>query len=373
MVWNTCVNRSRDLYLFEDKTSISHKELSRELTDWRQTYDWLKQGSSVVQQQVIQDFQKSRDAFFGNLKKKVKRKVGLPRFKKKRSTLPSLNYTGNAFQLKNLNNSLYLVLVGNIVVSVVWSRDLPSKPSSVRVYRNASGEWYASFVVEKDYEPLPHTGIEIGVDWGVKTVASTVFSDDTNIYDTNDFDLESSRKLKTAQSRLKRFQRKQSRLAPDWKKKEKPSSAYEKVKVQTAKLHAKVARQRKDEQTKWQKKIVDNCDMLMVEDFKPSFMSKNKRLAATVADNAVGAAKRGLIERANRYGRLVVLVDPKNTTQKCSKCDTIAKIKLELSCRVYDCVVCGHVQDRDKNAATNVLRQGRAVLVNYTQCKSGVF
>jgi putative transposase len=346
--------------------------MSKELTDWRQTYEWLKQGSAVVQQQVIADYYKSRDAFFGNLKKKVKRKVGLPRFKKKRSTLPSLNYTGNAFQLKTVDDSLRLVLAGNIVVPVVWSRDLPSKPSSVRVYKNNLNEWYASFVVEKDYEPLPPTGIEIGIDWGVKTIASTVFSDSQNIYDTNDFDLESTRKLKAAQTRLKRFQRKQSRLAPDWKKKEKPSSAYEKVKVQTAKLHAKVARQRKDEQTKWQKKIIDNCDVVMVEDFKPSFMSKNKRLAATAADNAVGAAKRGLIERADRYGRLVVLVDPKNTTQKCSNCDSIAKVRLELSCRVYDCVVCGHVQDRDKNAATNVLLQGRAVLVNGTQCNSGV-
>jgi transposase len=43
-----------------------------------------------------------------------------------------------------------LRLAGGIVIPVVWSRDLPSKPSSVRMYQDCLGHWYASFVVRRD-------------------------------------------------------------------------------------------------------------------------------------------------------------------------------------------------------------------------------
>ncbi|WP_232835848.1 hypothetical protein [Actinocorallia populi] len=35
------------------------------------------------------------------------------------------------------------------------------------------GHWYASFVVPAQVLPLPETGRCIGVDWGVKEVATT--------------------------------------------------------------------------------------------------------------------------------------------------------------------------------------------------------
>ena len=40
-------------------------------------------------------------------------------------------------------------------MTVVWSRDLPADPSSVRVYQDSTGAWYASFVVPAETEPLP--------------------------------------------------------------------------------------------------------------------------------------------------------------------------------------------------------------------------
>ncbi|MCY9785814.1 hypothetical protein KIK06_18150 [Nocardiopsis sp. EMB25] len=60
-----------------------------------------------------------------------------------------------------------------IVLTVVWSRPLPDQPSSVRVYRDSLGHWYASFVVPAQTEPLPATGRVIGVDWGVAEAATT--------------------------------------------------------------------------------------------------------------------------------------------------------------------------------------------------------
>lgn len=56
---------------------------------------------------------------------------------------------------------------------MVWSRELPAAPSSVRVYRDSIGHWYASFVVSAEVQLLPATGAVIGIDWGVKKTATT--------------------------------------------------------------------------------------------------------------------------------------------------------------------------------------------------------
>lgn len=55
-----------------------------------------------------------------------------------------------------------------MVVTVVWSRNLPAAPSGVRVHRDSPGHWYASFVVPAEVQPLPRTGAVIGVDRGVR-------------------------------------------------------------------------------------------------------------------------------------------------------------------------------------------------------------
>lgn len=68
---------------------------------------------------------------------------GMPKWKSKREALPTLNYTRRGFRLQDGR----LHLAGGIVVAVVWSRELPAEPSSVRVYQDSLGHWYGSFVV----------------------------------------------------------------------------------------------------------------------------------------------------------------------------------------------------------------------------------
>ncbi|TMR99324.1 hypothetical protein EJK15_08365 [Nonomuraea basaltis] len=81
----------------------------------------------------------------------MRQRAGMPRFKKKDLADPTLNYTKRGFRLKDGR----LHLAGGIVATVVWSRDLPAEPSSVRVYRDSLGHWYASFIVPTRSEPLP--------------------------------------------------------------------------------------------------------------------------------------------------------------------------------------------------------------------------
>jgi putative transposase len=94
---------------------------------------------------VIRDFATSRAKALKDIEDRLpqQRRAGMPRFKKKREARPSLNYTKRGFRLRDGR----LHLAGGIVLRVVWSRDLPADPSSVRVYQDSLGHWYASFVV----------------------------------------------------------------------------------------------------------------------------------------------------------------------------------------------------------------------------------
>ncbi|MGH3374341.1 MAG: hypothetical protein ACRDP6_06350, partial [Actinoallomurus sp.] len=83
--------------------------------------------------------------------------------KSRKKTLPSMEYSRRGFSIRDQR----LRLPGGVSVPVVWSRALPSEPTSARVYRDALGDWYASFVVRRDVEPLPEAAGAVGIDWGI--------------------------------------------------------------------------------------------------------------------------------------------------------------------------------------------------------------
>ncbi|MFD5736745.1 RNA-guided endonuclease InsQ/TnpB family protein, partial [Streptomyces sioyaensis] len=181
-VWNECVAKSKQTHQWNkrrcegvDKRTCGPAQLDKMLTEARKRTAWLGEGSSVPQQQMIRDFGKSRAKAHKDIREglPVRQRAGLPRWKKKREALPSLNYTRRGFRLKDGR----LHLAGGIVLRPVWSRDLPAEPSSVRVYQDSTGAWYCSFVVAAGAEPLPSTGRVIGIDWGVKETATTTSDD----------------------------------------------------------------------------------------------------------------------------------------------------------------------------------------------------
>jgi len=338
-VWNQCVAESRQART--DKRECGPAGLDKKLTGWRAQHEWLREGSSVAQKQAIRDFGKSRAKALKDRRDKlpVRQRAGLPQFRKRGRSLPTMNYTKQGFTLRDG----HLTVAGGIALRVVWSRPLPSVPSSVRVCRDALGHWYVSFVVETEAEPYPQTGNVIGIDWGVRQTATTT---------SGAHDLSHPEFGKKAQEKLSRYQRQMSRRKPA---KGKPASAgYKRAKRKAARAHAKVAAQRQDTARKWAKAVVRDHDEIAVEDFRPKFLAR-PTMARKAADAAIGAAKKSLIEMAAKHGRVVHLVDPAHTTMDCSSCGARAKTRLLLSERTYTCAACGTVLPRDKNSAAVML------------------
>jgi putative transposase len=132
------------------------------------------------------------------------------------------------------------------------------------------------------------------------------------------------------------------------------SAGYLQAKRDAAKLHKKAARQNQHASRVWAKNVVEHHQMIAVEDFKPKFLARST-MARKVADAAIGAAKRELIERGTRAGRKVVLVPPAYTTMTCSGCFARATQRLGLGIRTFVCTTCGYTAGRDENAARVVL------------------
>ncbi|MEU6653998.1 transposase [Streptomyces sp. NPDC046900] len=344
-IWNECVAKSKAVYqqarATGEKLTCGPAQLDKMLTEARRVTPWLAEGASVPQQQVIRDFSTSRAKALKDIKDRVAmhRRAGMPRWKKKREARPSLNYTRRGFRLDDGR----LHLAGGVVLTVVWSRELPADPSSVRVYQDSLGHWYASFVVAAQVEPLAETGRVLGVDWGVKETATT--TDDA-------YDLPHGGHGKRAAQRLARYQRMMARRR---RPKGVPASAgYRTAQAQAAKLHKKIARQREDTGRKWAKAVMRGHDGVAVEDFRPTFLAKTT-MARKAADAAIAATKRALVEMGRKHARDVRLVHPAHTTMDCATCGARTKHALPLSMRTYTCTVCAAVSPRDKNSARVML------------------
>jgi len=271
---------------------------------------------------------------------------GKPVVKHRKRALPSLEYTRRGFRLHERR----LCLPHGVSIPVVWSRELPSAPSSVRVYRDNLGHWYASFVVFRQAKAAPDVSGAIGIDWGVSAVASTTDP-------AYDLPYEGHRKrcaagLAKAQRRMARRRRPRGQAE---------SAGYRRAKREAARIQKKAARQNTHTARVWARRVVDNHQLIAVEDFRPKFLAKST-MARKAADAAIGAAKRELVERGRRAGRKVVLVPPACTTMTCSECGE-KQARLGLAERTFQCPGCGYTAGRDRNAATVILataERGRA-------------
>jgi putative transposase len=325
-LWNEAVHQSKS----GRKPTLCR--LSRLLTQARAATAWLRAGSQVAQQQTLRTYAAALDRSY-----KVKGR-GKPTVKVRKKTRPTLEYTTRGFSVRDGR----LRLPGGVSIPVVWSRELPSEPSSVRVYQDSLGHWYASFVVRREREPAPEADGAIGIDWGMTTTATTT----DPVYD-----LPYHGYRRRCAAELARAQRKMARRRP---RGQSPSKGYQRARRRAATLHKKAARQNTHAARMWARRVVADHEMIAVEDFRPRFLARSS-LARKAADAAVGAAKRELIEHATRAGRRVVLVPPAYTTMTCASCSAIAKQRLTLADRIFRCAHCGHTAERDRNAARVIL------------------
>lgn len=337
-VYNNTLALRRDSWDYDCK-SVSLFETNKELTRWKQEYPEL----STVYSQVLQNVQVRVDLAFKAFFQRVKKggdKAGYPRFKGRGRydsiTYPQAYTTGHKIDLQN--QTVMLPKLGKI--RVVFHRPVEGAIKTITIRKSCAGKWYVSFAVEQEPEIRVHNGEEMtGIDLGLSSFAT--FSNGEKI--------ENQRFFRSEEKELARVQRRLS-------KEEKGTPERARRRLIVAKVHDRISNKRKNFIHQESRKLVDRFKLIAFEDLKIKNMQQNSRLSKSIADVSWGMMVQATQNKAEEAGSKVVLVDPKNTTQLCSRCNQI--VRKELSDRVHCCPFCGLTMDRDQNAAINIMRLG---------------
>jgi putative transposase len=305
---------------------------------WKLTKPDLK----LVHSQVLQNISVRVDLAFQAFFRRVKAgdpEPGYPRFKGfGRYDSMTFPQYGNGVRLEG--ERLILSKVG--AVHVVLHRPVEGTPKTVTLTRSRTGKWFACFSCETEAKPLPPTGNVVGVDVGLLSFAT--LSDGGKKIDNPRF-------YRRDEADLKRVQQRKdvAKNAQNW-----PENA--KQKGILAKIHERIANRRSDFAHKESRKLVNAYQVIVFEDLAPLEMGKSCGMRKSILDVAWTQFIGMTVAKAEEAGRRVILVNPRNTTKRCSTCGKMGP--KALSVRVHTCPHCGLVLDRDENAALNILQRG---------------
>lgn len=335
MVWNDALAYCDERYRSGEKKPKYAELSSRFLTEAKKTEQrsWLSEVSSVPLQQSLRDLETAYQNFFKSCKGERKgRKVRPPRFKKRRG-FQSARFAANGFQVES--NQIYLAKIGDL--KVVWSRPLPSVPSSVTVIKDAADRYFLSFVVEIVPEKLSDNGQSVGIDLGIATF-STLSTGEK---------IDAPKPLKKRLKRLRKAQRNLSR-------KQKGSKRRERARKRVAKIHARIKDTRTDFLHKTSTRLVRENQTIILEDLNTLGMLKNRKLSRAISDLGWRSFRDMLAAKSDKYGRDFRIISRwEPTSQRCSCCGNIGG-KKALNVREWECLFCGAFHDRDINAAVNI-------------------
>jgi putative transposase len=342
-VFNYFLNLKINTYK-QEKKNLNNNYLSSLLTLLKkeQNYSWLNEINSQSLQASLKNVDIAYDRFF-------KRINQYPKFKSK-------NDKQSFKVIQNLtieNNLLYLPKFKK-GIKINIDRDFKGKILYGTVSKTPTGKYYVSITCKQEYIPFEKTGSIIGIDTGIKDLATL---SDKTIYENK----------KVLKKRLKKIKYKQRQLS----KKVKGSKSRIKQRNKLAIEHEKVVNIRKDYLHKVSTEIIKNHDIICIEDLSIKNMMKNHNLAQAFSDVSLGTFYDMLEYKASFNEKEIIKIGRFFASSKtCSKCNYINE-ELTLKDREWTCKGCGTLHDRDYNASINIKNEGLKILSGLG-CKSDI-
>lgn len=327
-----------------DKSIVSYNACAKDLTNLKKTdeYSFLKETDSVALQQSLHHLDTAYQNFFKNSKS------GFPKFKSKKTNHRS--YTTNCINdnIAIVGNCLKLPKVGLVRMKQHRAISSDYRLKSVTVSQTPSGKYYASVLFEYENQvqkKLLHDFL--GLDYSMHELYK----------DSNGYEPCYPRYYRRAEKRLKREQRKLSLM-------QKGSNNRDKQRLRVARLHEKIANQRKDFLHKQSRQIVNAHDCVCIEDLDMQTMSQTLGFGKSVSDNGWSMFCAFLQYKLEEAGKKLIKIDKfYASSQLCSNCGYKNILTKDLSVRAWDCPVCGAHHDRDTNAAINIRNKGMRIAV----------
>ncbi|WP_331667636.1 IS200/IS605 family element RNA-guided endonuclease TnpB [Acetoanaerobium noterae] len=263
---------------------------------------------------------------------------GFPKFRSKKNNYQSYTTNNQKGSVRIESSKIKLPKVG--FVKIKLHQAVQGVIKSVTISKNPSGKYYISILTQQEIAQLASIDKKLGIDLGLKNFAIT---SDGDIFENPKF-------LRKTEKQLTKAQRELSR-------KKKGSNNRYKARLKVAKLHEKIANQRKDFLHKLSTKLIRENQTIVMEDLSVKNMMKNHKLAKAISEVSWYQFRLMLDYKSKWYGREIIIA-PSNyaSSQLCSNCGYKNTDVKDLKIREWKCPSCGSVHDRDINASKNLLK-----------------
>lgn len=332
-LYNAALQERRDAWR-KQRTNISYFVQQKELTGLRAAMPEWAEIPVWVERSALRRIDRSFSAFFGRMNRGES--PGHPRFR----SLDRYNSFDLGSSLPRTDNGgVFLPKLGRVRFKKY--RELRGQVREVAVRRHA-GRWCVCFVCDlgaapPKVPPCTSVGVDLGLD-----VFATLSTGER---------IENPRFLRVAEEEIARRQRVFAR-------KKKGSNSRRRAKRVLSRIHERVANQRSDFVRKLACALFARFDLIAYEDLQIARMIRG-HLGKSITDAGWGQFLRAVACKAESAGKWAVPVDPRGTSQRCTRCDAV--VKKSIDDREHSCPSCGFVTHRDHNAALNIVALGLSV------------
>jgi len=350
-VYNNCLDKKIKSYE-KDKSSESLTTLGKYLHNVLlkdEDIKWLKEHNTKVLKQSIINMLEAYKHFF-------KSGSGYPKFKSKHDSKLSCRFPLEAISNRNDYSTNKLTITSNIKeIKFKCSKDYKdilvmykSGIKSGTLSKTKSGKYFLSMLMEiPNTKQLKKTNNIVGIDLGIKDF---VITSDGEIFDNIKIKRNNQYKL--------------SKLHGELSRKKKGSNNRNKSKIKLVKLYEKLNNKKENYLHYVSNSLLNENQVIVMEDLNVKGMMKNHCLARSIQELSLNKFKEIIKYKAEWYNRDVIEVDRFFPSSKnCNNCGN-KKNDLKLSDRIYKCVPCGYENDRDLNAALNILDEGLRIMNN---------
>ena len=323
-VWNNALGNAKE-------SKWNYNAASKNLTELKQTEEWLKEASATALSQKLMDLKDGFTRFF-------RKQNGFPHFRSKDDFKQSVRFQDTEL----LGCWIKIPKCGWIRLKL--TADV-MQPKMITISREGK-YWFASFSYEMT-EPEatePKANQILGLDLGLKDFAIT-----TNEY--GDTEYHKLPELTKKEQRKRKYMRMMHR-------RKKGSKRRSKAKTFVAKASRKITNIRRDFHHKLSNKLTCENQALAIETLNVKGMQKNRSLARAIQESSWSQFITYLLYKAERRGNEIIRVDrwfPSSKT--CSNCGT-KNTELQLKDRKWTCNSCSSIHNRDENAARNLVLEG---------------
>lgn len=316
-----------------DRTVLTSIDLHRELNALKRTdFPWLYNVSKCAPHEALRDLDQAFRFFFKGLK--TGRRVGFPRFKKRKDGRATFRLNG---VIRVFDRHVQLPRLGRLRLKE--ARYLPSSGVHIlaAIVIEEGDRWFISLRVQESIVVPSNLGPAVGVDFGLVNLATT---SDGQVFPNI--------------RPRRRLERRIGRLSRSLARKRKGSANRRKAARLLSRLHARIANARKDHLHKVSSKLAKTKSVLVIEDLSVRAMQRSHRLGSSLPDAGLRELRSMLEYKVEWYGAsLHVASRFYPSSQRCSECGYINST-IPMSARTFVCPACGLLCDRDLNAALNL-------------------